>query len=166
MKTKLLFACGLTLALAACSEQHKADTTPALTPAATTAQSTESPMVKTDTSTVAAKTMTTLPVSDAPMPDWAMQKNQTVAPIGNRLMDGQKYHVKFACKPNDCGSDFLYTMTNDVNKQAYSLVVHVKDVNGAITAPSQYATYWFMGDPDTQTKVVLQKILEANPNWK
>jgi hypothetical protein len=124
------------------------------------------PVVKTENTTVAAKSVALLPVSTAPMPTWVMQKNKTIAPVASMTINDQVVDVISECKPNDCVSDFMYTMTNDVNKQAFSLVVHVEDTNGAITEPSKYATYWYMGNPDTQVKRLLQRVLESNPNWK
>ncbi len=163
MKIKLLLACGLTLALAACSEQHKVETTPAPAPVVT--QQTVTPAVKSD-STASVKPMAMLPISTKPMPNWATQQNKTVAPVGTMKMGVETFDVISACKPHDCGSDFMYTMTNNANEQSFSLVVHVKDVTGAITEPSKYASYWYMGNPDTQTKVFLQNLLKSDPNWK
>nr|WP_308420698.1 Ivy family c-type lysozyme inhibitor [Photobacterium damselae] len=46
------------------------------------------------------------------------------------------------------------------------MVVSVKDIDGAITEPSKYATYWFIGNPDQSMKEALVKTLQQNPNWK
>lgn len=170
MKKKLLLACGLTLALAACSEQHKTETTPAPQPsAAAQTTSTTAPATTQSTDAVAPAQQSvgsTLPESTLPVPAWISQKEKTVAPVWNMMAGGQEFNVVSACKPNDCGSDFMYIATNEATKQAYSLVVNVKDVDGAITEPSKYATYWFVGNPDAQVKALLQKSLQSNPNWK
>ncbi|MEF1219420.1 Ivy family c-type lysozyme inhibitor, partial [Photobacterium damselae] len=64
-----------------------------------------------------------------------------------------------------CGNNFMITLSNQ-DKKDVSLVVSVKDTDGAITEPSKYATYWFIGNPDQSMKEALVKTLQQNPNWK
>lgn len=104
-------------------------------------------------------------VSKEPLPEWIKQANKVTAPIGETVIDGESFTAKNYCKHHACGNNFMITLSNQ-DKKDVSLVVSVKDTDGAITEPSKYATYWFIGNPDQSMKEALVKTLQKNPNWK
>ncbi|AWK83702.1 TPA: Ivy family c-type lysozyme inhibitor [Photobacterium damselae] len=104
-------------------------------------------------------------VSKDPLPEWIKQENKVTAPIGDTVIGGKSFTATNYCKPHACGNNFMITLSNQ-DKKDVSLVVSVKDTDGAITEPSKYATYWFIGNPDQSMKEALVKTLQQNPNWK
>ncbi|ENP8456017.1 lysozyme inhibitor [Photobacterium damselae] len=104
-------------------------------------------------------------VSKEPLPEWIKQANKVTAPIGDTVIDGKSFTATNYCKPHACGNNFMITLSNQ-DKKDVSLVVSVKDTDGAITEPSKYAIYWFIGNPDQSMKEALVKTLQQNPNWK
>ncbi|CEO40920.1 lysozyme inhibitor [Photobacterium kishitanii] len=98
------------------------------------------------------------------LPDWI--KDDTVtSPLEAIVMGGHTYDAVSFCKPHDCASDFMITLTSDDNHK-YSMIVHVKDVPDALNTPSIYATYQYIGQPDQQVKSVFTQALSQNPNWQ
>ncbi len=98
------------------------------------------------------------------LPDW-IKDNTVTSPLEAIVMGGHTYDAVSYCKPHDCASDFMITLTADNNKK-YSMIVHVKDVPDALNTPSIYATYQYIGDPDQQVKSVFTQALSQNPNWQ
>ncbi|MEC6797157.1 Ivy family c-type lysozyme inhibitor [Photobacterium sp. S4TG1] len=98
------------------------------------------------------------------LPDWIKDSTVT-SPLEAIVMGGHTYDAVSFCKPHDCASDFMITLTTDNNKK-YSMIVHVKDVPDALNTPSIYATYQYIGEPDQQVKDVFTQALSQNPNWQ
>ena len=98
------------------------------------------------------------------LPDW-IKDNTVTSPLEAIVMGGHTYDAVSFCKPHDCASDFMITLTTDNNKK-YSMIVHVKDVPDALNTPSIYATYQYIGQPDQQVKSVFTQALSQNPNWQ
>ncbi|MCD9521558.1 Ivy family c-type lysozyme inhibitor [Photobacterium carnosum] len=98
------------------------------------------------------------------LPDW-IKDDMVTSPLEAIVMGGDTYDAVSFCKPHDCASDFMITLTADNNKK-YSMIVHVKDVPDALNTPSIYATYQYIGQPDQQVKSVFTQALSQNPNWQ
>ncbi|KAE8177292.1 Ivy family c-type lysozyme inhibitor [Photobacterium carnosum] len=98
------------------------------------------------------------------LPDW-IKDDMVTSPLEAIVMGGHTYDAVSFCKPHDCASDFMITLTADNNKK-YSMIVHVKDVPDALNTPSIYATYQYIGQPDQQVKSVFTQALSQNPNWQ
>lgn len=98
------------------------------------------------------------------LPDW-IKDDMVTSPLEAIVMGGHTYDAVSFCKPHDCASDFMITLTAD-NNQKYSMIVHVKDVPDALNTPSIYATYQYIGQPDQQVKDVFTQALSQNPNWQ
>lgn len=136
---KVLLACSIALAMSACADHTQ-----------------NKPSMPT--------TAANLPMLTS-VPAW-ISSNKVTAPMNNIVDGDTNYTATSFCKPHDCAGDFMITMTNPSNKQSYSLVVHVKDTEGAILTPSKYASYLYLGNPSEHIKSLLQQALKQNPNWK
>ncbi|PSW44302.1 Ivy family c-type lysozyme inhibitor [Photobacterium leiognathi] len=98
------------------------------------------------------------------LPEW-ISGDKVTAPLNNIVVGDESYKAMSYCKPHNCAGDFMITLTGK-DKKDYSMVVHVKDTDGAITKPSEYATYQYIGNPSDDMKGLLQQALLQNPNWK
>lgn len=150
---KLLLATSIVLLLVGCNDQAPKEQS--LNDQAQKVSETEGVAVE-QTQSVAPDTQK--------IPNW-VSENKVTAPLDN-IVDGDKtYKAVSYCKPHNCAGDFMISLTGKDNKE-YSMVVHVKDTNGAITKPSEYASYQFIGNPDDNMKGLLHQALLQNPNWK
>ena len=150
---KLLLATSIVLLLAGCNDQAPKE------------QSLNDQVQKvTETEGVAVEQTQSVAPDTQKIPKW-ISENKVTAPLDN-IVDGDKtYKAVSYCKPHNCAGDFMISLMGKDNKE-YSMVVHVKDTNGAITKPSEYASYQFIGNPDDNMKGLLQQALLQNPNWK
>ncbi|PSV30100.1 MULTISPECIES: Ivy family c-type lysozyme inhibitor [unclassified Photobacterium] len=149
---KLLLATSIVLLLAGCNDQAPKEQSP-----------NDQTQTVATTETVVEQTQSVAPETQK-IPKW-VSENKVTAPLDNIVDGDETYKAVSYCKPHDCAGNFMITLTGKDNK-AYSMVVHVKDTNGAITKPSEYASYQFIGNPDDNMKGLLQQALLQNPNWK
>lgn len=117
-----------------------------------------------DTTTPALTTPPSITSVEKQLPKW-INDNKVTAPLEAIVDGGHTYQAVSYCKPHDCASNFMITLTDENNKQ-YSMIVFVKDVPDALNTPSIYATYQYIGDPSAQVKQVFNKALSQNPNWQ
>ncbi|PSV30542.1 lysozyme inhibitor [Photobacterium sp. GB-27] len=149
---KLLLATSIVLLLAGCNDQAPKEQSP-----------NDQTQTVATTETVVEQTQSVAPETQK-IPKW-VSENKVTAPLDNIVDGDETYKAVSYCKPHDCAGNFMITLTGKDNK-AYSMIVHVKDTNGAITKPSEYASYQFIGNPDDNMKGLLQQALLQNPNWK
>lgn len=145
---KLLLATSIVLLLAGCNDKAPEEQQTEAAPAAT--------------QTVAAE-QTQAPEAQQ-LPEW-ISGDKVESPLNNIVVGDESYKAMSYCMPNNCAGDFMITLTGQ-DKKEYSMVVHVKDTDGAITKPSKYATYQYIGNPNDDMKGLLQQALLQNPNWK
>ncbi|MCG3862643.1 MULTISPECIES: Ivy family c-type lysozyme inhibitor [unclassified Photobacterium] len=149
---KLLLATSIVLLLAGCNDQAPKEQAP-----------NDQAQTVAVTETVVEQTQVVAPEAQK-LPKW-VSENKVTAPLDNIVDGDETYKAVSYCKPHNCAGDFMITLTGKDNKD-YSMIVHVKDTDGAITKPSEYATYQFVGNPDKNMKGLLQQALLQNPNWK
>ncbi|PSV25394.1 Ivy family c-type lysozyme inhibitor [Photobacterium sp. GB-56] len=149
---KLLLATSIVLLLAGCNDQAPKEQSP-----------NDQTQTVATTETVVEQTQSVAPETQK-IPKW-VSENKVTAPLDNIVDGNETYKAVSYCKPHDCAGNFMITLTGKDNKE-YSMIVHVKDTNGAITKPSEYASYQFIGNPDDNMKGLLQQALLQNPNWK
>ncbi|PSV41308.1 Ivy family c-type lysozyme inhibitor [Photobacterium sp. GB-36] len=149
---KLLLATSIVLLLAGCNDQAPKEQSP-----------NDQTQTVATTETVVEQTQSVAPETQK-IPKW-VSENKVTAPLDNIVDGNETYKAVSYCKPHDCAGNFMITLTGKDNK-AYSMIVHVKDTSGAITKPSEYASYQFIGNPDDNMKGLLQQALLQNPNWK
>ncbi|PSV54058.1 MULTISPECIES: Ivy family c-type lysozyme inhibitor [unclassified Photobacterium] len=149
---KLLLATSIVLLLAGCNDQAPKEQSP-----------NDQTQTVATTETVVEQTQSVAPETQK-IPKW-VSENKVTAPLDNIVDGDETYKAVSYCKPHDCAGNFMITLTGKDNKE-YSMIVHVKDTNGAITKPSEYASYQFIGNPDDNMKGLLQQALLQNPNWK
>lgn len=100
------------------------------------------------------------------LPAWARKGAGTSAPAEWVEQAGKKYQIGSICKPHDCASHFLLVAFSDDKKQAWGVRVSVEDKPEALEAPSKFAQYQWLGQPDEAMKALLIAQLEKDPNWK
>ncbi|MEC6831146.1 Ivy family c-type lysozyme inhibitor [Photobacterium toruni] len=142
---KLILVAAISVMLVGCNNTHTSSNQPS-------------------TKVTTATTVQSVASVEKQLPDW-IKDNMVTSPLEAIVMGGHTYDAVSFCKPHDCASDFMITLTSD-NNQKYSMIVHVKDVPDALNTPSIYATYQYIGQPDQQVKDVFTQALSQNPNWQ
>ncbi|EAR56852.1 hypothetical protein SKA34_05210 [Photobacterium sp. SKA34] len=150
---KLLLATSTVLLLAGCNDKAPKEQSP-----------NDQTQNVAETETVVVEQTQSVAPEIQKIPKW-VSENKVTAPLDNIVDGDETYKAVSYCKPHNCAGDFMIRLTGKDNKE-YSMVVHVKDTNGAITKPSEYANYQFIGNPDDNMKGLLQQALLQNPNWK
>ncbi|EKN4189950.1 inhibitor of vertebrate lysozyme family protein [Yersinia enterocolitica] len=102
------------------------------------------------------------------LPAWARKGVRTSAPYEVINWEGQQYKVGRICKPHDCSNNFMWVAFSRDEKQvwqAWGMRVSVDDKPEALDAPSQFATYQWLGRPSESIQAMLKKQLGQDPNW-